>query len=112
MASVRQKKLSQEKKCDGTSSRYNEVSTRVREIAKSTLHLSDLDIDELFSDKPKGQVRGTDGALDLIICRRMSLQDGGKMYQLSECVESQVSEVNLILIARVYITSIWFINLS
>ena len=26
------------------------VSSRVREIAKSTLHLSDLDIDEFFSD--------------------------------------------------------------
>ena len=57
VTSVRQKRLSQEKKRDGTSSRCIEVSSRVREIAKSTLHLSDLDIDELLSDKPKGQVR-------------------------------------------------------
>ena len=27
-----------------------EVSSRVREIARSTLHLSDLEIDDLFSD--------------------------------------------------------------
>lgn len=27
-----------------------EISERVREIARSTLHLSDLEIDELFSD--------------------------------------------------------------
>ena len=56
MTSVRQKKQLKEQQCNGKTSRCNEVSTRVREIAKSTLHLSDLDIDEIFSDKPEQQV--------------------------------------------------------
>ncbi|CAI8037337.1 hypothetical protein GBAR_LOCUS20866 [Geodia barretti] len=40
-----------------------EVSSRVREIARSTLHLSDLEIDDLFSDDCDHQQDGTEEPL-------------------------------------------------
>lgn len=50
VASQRKRQLSQknEESC-------NTVSSRVREIAKSTLHFSDLDVDQFFSDSHEEQ---------------------------------------------------------
>lgn len=50
VASQRKRELSQknEESC-------NTVSSRVREIAKSTLHFSDLDVDQFFFDSHEDQ---------------------------------------------------------
>ena len=45
-----QRQRRQSKSYDEESTRCTVVSSRVREIAKTTLHLSDLDIDDFFSD--------------------------------------------------------------
>lgn len=53
VASQRKRELPNEKKHSEES--CNTVSTRVREIAKSTLHFSDLDVDQFFFDSHKEQ---------------------------------------------------------
>ena len=72
------------------------MSSRVREIAKSTLHFSDLDIDQFFSDSHEEQkvIKALSYSfLSVSVLLSSPQQVNCHVCQLSESVESKLSEV-------------------
>ena len=93
IASQRKRQLSQEKHNEEC---CNTVSSRVREIAKSTLHFSDLDVDQFFSGRHEEQqvIKALSYSfLSVSVLHSSPQQVNCQVCQLSESVESKLSEV-------------------